>query len=216
MGAQKKRSAQSKPPASQPKRGSAPTKRTATTGAKRAQAAPKPAIARAKGVTAQPRPLSDDIGAREPTEEGLSIDPEDMGQSFLRYATEQANYETQRGASAAELSPDDEAGTDEALDSPNFSPDASVWSNTIDIASSAGRVEDIARAAEPSTPNEPEEAWEHDADEEQRSRRGVMEIDLSESVIDEASLLDEESDVLGEVIPKEPQTEDAHHTSRPR
>src|SRR5262249_1727447 len=134
----------------QPKRANtpAPAKRANTPApAKRAKASSKSTMARPRRVSAQPRPLSDDIGTREPTEEGLSIDPEEMGQSFLRYATEQDNYETQRGGSAAELTPDSEPGTDDALDSPNFSPDASVWENTVDVASSAGRIEDVARAA---------------------------------------------------------------------
>lgn len=80
----------------------------------------------------QPKPISEDVGTHEPTEEGLSIDPEEMGQS---------------------------------------------------------------------TGDQP--------------ARGVAEIDLTKSVIEEASLLDDEADVQGEVIPKQPRTEDSgHHTSR--
>jgi hypothetical protein len=166
-----------------------------------------------KQVTAQPKPISDDVGTHELREDGLSIEPEEMGQSFLRYATEQTNFETQRGGGAAELTPDSEPASDAALDSPNFSPDDSVWTNTVNVAMGYGDVDEVTRAAQPAVPEgeEDEEAWGAD----QRAKRGVMEIDLTESVIDEASLLDEESDVLGEVIAKEPNTEDAHHKSRP-
>ncbi|HEX6242904.1 MAG TPA: hypothetical protein VFZ61_18450 [Polyangiales bacterium] len=168
-----------------------------------------------KRVTAQPRPISDEIGTREPPEEGLSIEPEEMGQSFLRYATEQASTETQRGDYTADLTPDSEAASDAALDSPHFSADDSVWTNTVNVAVGSGGVDDVTRAAQPPVPVD-EEAQEQDWGADQRAKRGVMEIDLTESVIDEASLLDEESDVLGEVITKEPRTEDAHHKSRPR
>lgn len=166
-----------------------------------------------KQLTAQPKPISDDLGSYEPIGEGLSIDPEEMGQSFLRYATEQANYETERGDGLEELAPDGEAASDDALDSAHFSPDASIWGNTVDLATGAGRIDDLTREAVPPLPEDEDD----ELDSEPRVRRGVAEIDLTESVIEEASLLDEESDVLGEVIPKEPRTEDGgHHKSRPR
>jgi hypothetical protein len=165
-----------------------------------------------KHVTAQPKPISDDVGTHELREDGLSIEPEEMGQSFLRYATEQANYETERGAGVDELFPDGESGSDDALDSAHFSPDASIWRNTVDLAAGTRRIDDLTRESVPPVPEEDDELGP-----ELRVRRGVAEIDLTESVIEEASLLDEESEVLGEVIPKEPRTEDGgHHKSRPR
>ena len=82
--------------------------------------------AREQDVTAQPKPMSNDVGTREPTEEGLSIEPEEMGQSFLRNATAQGNYETERGAGLEELAPDGESGTDDVLDGVHFSPDSPI------------------------------------------------------------------------------------------
>jgi hypothetical protein len=43
--------------------------------------------AQKRRVTARPKPASNEVGLFEPVEEGMSIDPEEMGQSFLRYAT---------------------------------------------------------------------------------------------------------------------------------
>jgi hypothetical protein len=121
--------------------------------------------AQKKQLTARPKSIPEDVAIDEPSEEGLSVEPEEMGQSFLRYATEQGT----RG------------GSDE-----DFEP-ALVDSD------------------------------DDESDEADEAPRGVAEIDLTESVIDEASLLDEESDVLGEVIPKQPRTEDGgRHKSRGR
>ena len=168
--------------------------------------------ARDKRVTAQPKPISSDVGTREPPEEGLSIDPEEMGQSFLRHATGQANYETERGAGLAELSPEGEPLTDDVLDDVHFSPDSTIWRQVVELAAGSRRIEDLTREAVPPLPEEDDER-----ERETGVRRGVAEIDLTESVIDEASLLDEESDVLGEVIQKEPRTEDiGHHKTHPR
>jgi hypothetical protein len=122
--------------------------------------------AQKRRVTARPKPTSNDVGFSDPVEEGMSIDPEEMGQSFLRYATS--------------------GGTGEDNAS-NMTPPTSL------IDQHEDELDDM-------TP-----------------RRGVTEVDLTESVIEEASLLDDESDVLGEVIPKEPRTEDGgHHRSRKR
>lgn len=121
--------------------------------------------AQKRRATARPKPISNDVGFLDPPEEGMSIDPDEMGQSFLRYAT-------------------------------------------------AGGGEDNVSTMTPPSPLLEEEEDDYDAI---TPRRGVAEIDLTESVIEEASLLDEESDVLGEVIPKESRTEDGgHHHSRKR
>lgn len=120
--------------------------------------------AQKRRVTARPKPYSNDVGFLDPVEEGLSIDPDDLGQSFLRYAT-------------------------------------------------AGGGEDNISSTPPPAPLLEEE----EESDELYAPRGVAEIDLTESVIEEASLLDEESDVLGETIPKQPRTEDGgHHRSRGR
>ena len=55
--------------------------------------------AREPRVTAQPKPIISEVSGAEPVpEEGLSVDPEELGQSFLRYATEQGNFESTQGA----------------------------------------------------------------------------------------------------------------------
>jgi hypothetical protein len=150
----------------------------------------------AKAVTARPRALRD--AGEDNTEEGLSIDPEQMGQSFLRYAT-------QPGASAPdglpELYADGAAASDRAEEGSHFSSDASIWENTANAALEYGSIDEVTGEAVPPPLDDDQEMGEP-------SERGVVEVDLTESVIDEASLLDEESDVLGEVVPKQPRTED--------
>ncbi len=161
--------------------------------------------AASRNVTARPRPLRDEI-VDDSAEDGLSIEPEEMGQSFLRYATE--NRPT-RSSAVPELHADGAPPSDGAPAGPHFSPDASIWENTVNEVIEHGGVEGL---------NEeflPREAGESAEDEDGRQpTRGVAEVDLTASVIEEASLLDEESSVLGESIPKHPRTEDTGSARR--
>jgi hypothetical protein len=138
-------------------------------------------------------------GLIEPPEEGLSVDPEELGQSFLRYATEQDNFETAR-AIPLEFAPTVEPPDDETQREP-AAPGGSLWDTTVDKV----------LAADDELDPEALEAGELPSDESGVSDeppRGVAQIDLTASVIEEASLLDAEADVLGEVVPADPNTED--------
>jgi hypothetical protein len=149
-----------------------------------------------KAVTVRPRSLRGDAPDTR-TESGLSLEPEELGQSFLRYATEQGS----EPAGLPELHADSAPASDAALVNSHFVSEASIWENTAGLIQEHGGIDEVTGEAVPPDP----------ADEDAESaepQRGVVEVDLTESVIEEASLLDEESSVLGETVPKQPRTED--------
>jgi hypothetical protein len=148
-------------------------------------------------------------GLVEPPEEGLSVDADELGPSFLRYATEQANFETAR-ATPLELAP----SVGPASDDPPRGPTATasnLWERTVDgVLASQNAVD--PEQPQPMEPGD-EESQERDSPE---PRRGVAQIDLNASVIEEGTLLDVEGEELGEVIPADPATEDTGPSTRVR
>jgi hypothetical protein len=152
-------------------------------------------------ITAQPKELGSELATAEPAEEGLSIDPEDMGKSFIRYATEQGNFES---SAQRELAITGESASDAALQGAHFSDEGTIWETTVDLSLERNTADGSADGSPAIS----------DSDEE--PERGISEIDLTESAIDEASLLDEEADVLGEVIEPAPTTEDSGTHGKPR
>lgn len=165
-----------------------------------------PAVEGRPEITAQPKSMLEEVATTAPSEEGLSVDPEEMGKSFIRYATEQGNFES---SSQRELAIGGEAASDAALQGAHFSEEGTIWDSTVDLTMENDGVDGATLAASPRNP---------DDDEDERAdeiERGVAEIDLTESAIDEGSLLDDEADVLGEVIEPMPETDDtASHAKR--
>ena len=162
--------------------------------------------AREQEVTAQPRPLSQELPKQVVPEEGLSVDPEDLAIEFLRNATEQGNFESAEGQ-ASELSIVEGAPTDEALTGPNFDPDHEIWEQTVDQALQHGSTD--AAGADASRGGA-------DLDEGVRvvDARIDQHIDLSEEAVHDASLLDEEGDELGETREPDLNTDDGARPSR--
>lgn len=163
-------------------------------------------------ITAQPKGLPDEIGTPV-GESGLSVAPEDLGRQFLSHAIEQGNFESERGGEAAELAMPSDPPSDESLSGPNFESDRSVWESTVDLALQSGGPEGAQEAIAPPRPNGPgsEEEEEEDL---QLNQDG--DIDLTESVIQEASLFDHESDELGETVAPGLRTEDGHSHAKKR
>jgi hypothetical protein len=151
-------------------------------------------------VSARLRSLRNE-SVSDDAEEGLSLDPDQLGERFLDYAT--GNSLPARDG-IPELDVNGAPASDQSVDGTHFSTAASIWENTVGTAIGQGGEDDLAGEAIPSELD----------DEEQRPERGVAEVDLTASVIDEASLLDDESSVLGETIPKQPRTEDTGPTPR--
>lgn len=157
--------------------------------------------AETREVTARPRSLRDEA-LDDTAEEGLSIEPEEMGQSFLRYATENQppNHEV-----VPELHADGAPPSDDPAEGAHFTSSASIWENTAATVLEHGAPEDVTEEILPPAPDEEEET---------EVERGVAEVDLTASAIEEASLLDEESSVLGETITKNPRTDDTGPSRR--
>jgi len=154
-------------------------------------------------ITAQPKRMRDELRESPVVEQGLSIDPDDLGQQFLSEGTEQGNFESLE-AEGVDLSITGNPLSDAALPGPSFEVDQTVWDSTVDLSLQTGGVDEVAAEATTRTGDEP-------LDEGDEAR----DLDLTDDVIREASLLDEESDELGEVESPEPKTDD-HGTHRRR
>jgi hypothetical protein len=83
---------------------------------------------------ARPEP-PDPSALVEPPEEGLSVDSDELGPSFLRNATEQGNFETAR-AVASEFAPPVAPPSDDAPRE-SATPAGSLWERTVEKVSAA-------------------------------------------------------------------------------
>lgn len=91
-------------------------------------------------ITAQPKSPSDALLAGPVPEPGLSVEPEELGRHFLSEATEQSNFESSI-RDAAEMSISDPPPTDDALVSPAWEEDRSLWQQTIERGLQSGGFE---------------------------------------------------------------------------
>jgi hypothetical protein len=158
-------------------------------------------------ITAQPRPLSDDVGTVA-DEDGLSIDADDLGSHFLSEAVEQGDH-SPRSAADLELSLLTGAETDAAQSGPNFDSDNSLWEQTVGLAvQSAGGVDQLRASAAIG-------ADELDAALEEYDDTDVAEaMSFTDSHIRELSLFDREAPEPGETLEPETQLEDGGHHAR--
>jgi len=156
-------------------------------------------------ITAQPKSMAEELGYSSPAGEvGLSIDPEDLGRQFLSGATEQHNFESSRGGDAADLYVNSAPRGDEALTGPNFEGDHSVWENTVSLAMQSGGTDGAtAEVTQVAVDDEDQEDGVRDID----PLGG--DVDLTEPVIQEASLLDHEAEELGETEPPSIRSDDS-------
>jgi hypothetical protein len=146
-------------------------------------------------LTAQPKSIPSELATPEHSS-GLSVDPEDLGRQFLSDAMEQGNFESQRGGESADMWVNAAPPTDEAMVGPNFETDRSIWENTVSMSMENGGPEGAQHDASPDA------LLDDEQDDGMRMiERDESGIDLTESVIQEASLFDHESDVLGETEP---------------
>jgi len=162
--------------------------------------------------TAQPVGLPEELAVHLRTDEGLSIEPEEMGRQFLGDAVEQGDFEPVPDANDDELNPDSAPRSDAAITGPNIEAEDDVWENTVNETLEAGgsdRALDELAPAAASVERERDEL--EDAAEQ---REAFDEMDLSSPNEREASLFDHEGDELGEVESPELNTEDAHHSRR--
>jgi hypothetical protein len=137
-------------------------------------------------ITAQPRPISDDLGRDVDSEPGLSIDPEDLGNRFLRDATEQGDFDPSP-VSELELSlMEDPTADDDTQVGAHLAYVRSVWDQTVDLELQTRGAADQLR--EPALP--PEDEFDTALDDPRADDSG--EVHLAQSYIREVSLLDRE------------------------
>jgi len=155
-------------------------------------------------ITAQPRPVADDMALEEPgLADGLSVEPEDLGSRFLSEAVEQGSY-------INELAPPSDASLfeppagDEPLVSPNFEPDRSIWEQTVDLSLQTGN---DARAL-----RSPGVVAGDDFEDVGRSAVEDMKtapMDLNDSSIRELSLFDREGAESDDTVSPDLDTDEA-------
>jgi hypothetical protein len=164
-------------------------------------------------ITAQPRPFSADLGRETASEPGLSIDPDELGNRFLREATEQGDFDP-TPVSELELSlMEDPTGADETPVGASFTYERSFWDESVDRQLETRGAADQLREPAPSPRDDFDEA-----DDELRADDQDDEVQIAQSYIREVSLLDREGSEGDETEVPEIDTEDGgrHARSTPR
>ena len=149
-------------------------------------------------ITAQPRPITDEMISGLNVEHGLSVDPDDLGSHFLSEATEQGDFQPILSGQGYELSLASAPPDDPELAGANLEPDASVWEQTVDLALQNVGVEPVAIGAAD---------IETQLEEREQARHSV-------SHIRELSLFDREGAEDGETTTPEAVAEDGGRHAR--
>jgi hypothetical protein len=165
---------------------------------------PRPKHEPDRELTARPRRAAEDLTTRPVSEQGLSIDPEDIGRQWLSDATEQGNFESSSGGDTPEISITGGAPSDDPLPGPNFESDHSVWESTVELSMQSGGPDE---ALEDVSPEGNEQS--------QGLTFGAREVDLSGESVTEMSLLDEEGEELGDTVAPDINAEDDGGRRRP-
>lgn len=163
-------------------------------------------------ITAQPRPISEELVSAPIAEPGLSVDPEDLGRQFLSEATEQGNFESSHGGESSEVNITDAALTDASLVGSAWDS-GSVWEATVNMSLQSEGI-DNARGDEPgeSMPQDDEKmaAAEHELGDD------MTDVNVTSSTIHNASLMDYETDELGGTASPNVTTDEQEVTERRR
>jgi hypothetical protein len=157
------------------------------------RSAPQPAK-KTPDITAQPRPIMEEMISGKSLDDGLSVDPEDLGSHFLSEATEQGNFQSVHGGQGLEMSLASAPPVDAESSGPDVESDTSVWDQTVDLALQNAGTERTSEV----------EVTEEDARE---SRTSV-------SHIRELSLFDREGAEAGETTEPEALAEDGGRHAR--
>ena len=150
-------------------------------------------------VTAQPRPIADEIALEASAEPDLSVDPEDLGARFLSDAVEQGDFDPER-AWPADSSLSEGPARDQPLGGPNFVAGNSVWEQTVDLANRTQGAADQLREAPAESSDDVNAGLDEGSEERRNDRGGAARIRLAESIT-EQSLFEREGDEDDETIP---------------
>jgi hypothetical protein len=155
-------------------------------------------------ITAQPRPLSDELGSADGGEAGLSIEPEDMATRWLSEATEQGGaipHLRMESDLTLTTGPD----TDAALTTPNFEYENTLWEQTVDLTT-----ETMGAAAELRAPV----ALQDESDPPEPELDDDLELQLASPVIHEFSLLDRVTESGDDTIAPDIDSDETGHHAR--
>jgi hypothetical protein len=163
-------------------------------------------------ITVWPRAAPDGVGSIPPPESGLSVEPEEIGAQFLSNATEQGlsdwpDAPEEDSAVFEGVVDDDGGGFDEA----SFEADPRGWERRITRLLRLGNFQ-----SRPVPKTGTRRALPDDSAREDHLGHALDEIDLTDEAIQEASLLDHESEELGEVESPKLRTDDTHTHGRRR
>jgi hypothetical protein len=157
--------------------------------------------------------MSDDLGRETASEPGLSIDPDDLGNRFLREATEQGDFDPAPVSELELALMEDPTGDDDMVVGASFAYVRSVWDQTVDIQLQTRGASDQLREPAPSPDDDFDAAFD-----EPRPQEGNDTVHVAQSYIREVSLLDREGSEGDETEVPDVDTEDGgrHARSTPR
>lgn len=151
-------------------------------------------------ITAQPRPISEELALEASAEPDLSIAPEDLGSRFLSDAIEQGEFDPERAWSGS-ASLFESPAHDEPLSGPNFVAGNSIWEQTVDLETRTRGAADQLREPAPPLPGDDFAAAVENELEEDTAQISTEEtLRVAQSSIREFSLLDREGEEGDETI----------------
>lgn len=99
-------------------------------------------------ITAQPRPIPDELALEASAEPELSVDADELGSRFLRDAIEQGDFDPER-AWPEQSSLIETPARDGALGSTNFVAGNPIWEQTVDLETRTQGAADLLREPAP-------------------------------------------------------------------
>lgn len=99
-------------------------------------------------ITAQPRPIPDELALEASAEPDLSVDADELGSRFLRDAIEQGDFDPER-AWPEESSLIETPARDGAIASTNFVAGNPIWEQTVDLETRTQGAADLLREPPP-------------------------------------------------------------------
>jgi hypothetical protein len=163
-------------------------------------------------LTAQPRSVPDAIGV-ETSEAGLSIDADELGNRFLREATEQGDFDPTRISELESALLEDPTG-----DEPPLSQDLSetLWDRTVDLSMQTRAESEQLSASAPGSAEEYADIQHEPAEPEQPA--APESVRIAQSYVRELSLLDREGRDGADTVVPDIDTEDGgrHARTTPR
>jgi hypothetical protein len=155
-------------------------------------------------ITAQPRPIADQMDLEASAEPGLSVDPDDLGARFLSDAIEQGDFDAGRSAPRDVSLFESAAGDGARIESGN-----SIWERTVDV--SMGTANDATQLRGPALLADEDEDDDDDDDPRVSDATGPLD---AQSSIREISLFDREGDEADETVAPEVDSEDGGRHTR--